>query len=73
MRDEISSLAVQPGAVYTQALGGQMDGLRLSVVRKGFGWEDASEPGIIYRFTHKTHNLPNRSKRNLSRLAPVAK
>jgi amidase len=31
---------------YTQALTGKVDGLRIAIVKEGFGWEGASEPDV---------------------------
>lgn len=34
------------GESYSQALSGNVSGLRLGIVQEGFGWEDASEPDV---------------------------
>ena len=44
-----------PGQAYTQALSGKVDGLRLGVVREGFGWEGDSEPDVDESVEQSAH------------------
>lgn len=47
--------AGRPGAAYSQALTGDVRGLRLGLVQEGFGWEDLSEPDVDARVTAAAH------------------
>ena len=44
-----------PGQAYTQALSGKVDGLRLGIVREGFGWEGDSEPDVDESVEQSAH------------------
>jgi amidase len=43
------------GAAYTQALTGEVRGLRLGIVQEGFGWEGLSEPDVDECVTAAAH------------------
>src|SRR5712691_6241034 len=47
--------AGRPGAAYSQALTGDVRGLRLGLVQEGFGWEGLSEPDVDAHVTAAAH------------------